>query len=192
MLGELLSVCRRIFELRPNFLKHSQNSHLNYKYLALIHSTCVLHCNLLPTNTFIRIQKKSYLHFYWNLEKNPPTLLLIFKKISHLHYYSDLHFYSFSRIVTPTLLFGPTLVFGTLEYEIILQWHFALDDLVACKYLVESKKISFWSASFKRVKVSFYHWNIISHFCSSKLKTQLNSIIFEWSDLGGFWLDFND
>jgi hypothetical protein len=40
-LGELLSDCRRIFELRPNFLKHSQNSHSNYKYPALIHSTCV-------------------------------------------------------------------------------------------------------------------------------------------------------
>jgi hypothetical protein len=41
MLGELLSVCRRIFELRPNFLKHSHNSHFNYNDPALIHSTCV-------------------------------------------------------------------------------------------------------------------------------------------------------
>ena len=39
-----------------------------------------------PTYTFINFQQKV-----------PPTLLLIFKEISHLHFYSDLHFYLFSR-----------------------------------------------------------------------------------------------
>ena len=43
MLGELLSVCRRIFGLRPNFLKHSQNSHFDCNDPALIHSSTV-HC----------------------------------------------------------------------------------------------------------------------------------------------------
>ena len=41
MLGELLSVCRRIFELRPNFLKHSQNSNFNYKDVYVVASTNV-------------------------------------------------------------------------------------------------------------------------------------------------------
>ena len=41
MLGELLLVLRRISELRPNFLKHSQNSHFNYNDPTLIHSTTV-------------------------------------------------------------------------------------------------------------------------------------------------------
>ena len=41
MLGELLSVCRRIFGLRPNFLKHSQNSHLDCNDPALILSSTV-------------------------------------------------------------------------------------------------------------------------------------------------------
>ena len=41
MLGELLSVCRRIFGLRPNFLKHSQNSHFDCNDPALIHSSTV-------------------------------------------------------------------------------------------------------------------------------------------------------
>ena len=36
-------------------------------------------------------------HNYLNLEKFLPTLLLIFKKISHLHYYWDLHFYLISK-----------------------------------------------------------------------------------------------
>ena len=41
MLGELLSVCRRIFGLRPNFLKHSQNSHFDCNDPALIHTSTV-------------------------------------------------------------------------------------------------------------------------------------------------------
>ena len=41
MLGELLSICRRIFGLRPNFLKHSQNSHFDCNDPALIHSSTV-------------------------------------------------------------------------------------------------------------------------------------------------------
>ena len=43
MLGELLSVCRRNFGLRPNFLKLSQNSHFNYNDPALKHLTTVGH-----------------------------------------------------------------------------------------------------------------------------------------------------
>ena len=41
ILGELLLVLRMISELRPNFLKHFQNSHFNYNDPALIHSTTV-------------------------------------------------------------------------------------------------------------------------------------------------------
>ena len=41
MLGELLSVSTRIFELRPNFQKHSRNSHFNYKQGYVVASTTV-------------------------------------------------------------------------------------------------------------------------------------------------------
>ena len=41
MLGELLSVWRRIFEFRVDFLKHSQNSQFHYNDPALILSTTV-------------------------------------------------------------------------------------------------------------------------------------------------------
>ena len=53
MLGELLSVCRRIFGLRPNFLKHSQNSHFDCNDPALIHSSTVHQKNQSPKSGLI-------------------------------------------------------------------------------------------------------------------------------------------
>ena len=90
MLGELLLVLRRIFESRPNFLKHSQNSHFHYNDPALIHSTTV---NLLLI--MLRSTKKTGNHFSKTAFKEN-TL----EAIQYMYIFKDLRYFQSTQLLT--------------------------------------------------------------------------------------------
>ena len=89
--------------MSPLTLCHGIRGHSKTTYLDQILPNSVLHFYPFFPLTIINkypptLPFTPYLHFYQNLEKVLPTLLLIFKKIFQLHYHSDLHSYLFSRI----------------------------------------------------------------------------------------------